>query len=123
MAAPFRVQVAPGRFRDPDVIFLAREQFARRERLFWRGADLVMEVISEDDPDRDLVMKRAEYAKSAIPEYWIVDPRDETVTVLTLRRGCGEYDPGRRFICGETVNSARLKGFSVDVSQLFAQPQ
>ena len=39
MAAPFRVQVAPGRFRDPDVIFLAREQFARRERLFWRGAD------------------------------------------------------------------------------------
>ena len=68
MAAPFRVQVAPGRFRDPDVIFLAREQFARRERLFWRGADLVMEVISEDDPDRDLVMKRAEYAKAAIPE-------------------------------------------------------
>ena len=123
MAAAFRVQVAPDRFREPDVLFLSREQFARRERLFWRGADLVMEVISEDDPDRDLVMKRAEYAMAGIPEYWIIDPRDESVTVLPLRRGGSEYDSGRRYACGETANSGRLNGFSVNVSQLFAQPR
>lgn len=122
MAAPFRVQVAAGRFREPDVIFLSREQFSRRERLFWRGADLVMEVISEDDPDRDLVMKRAEYATAGIPEYWIVDPRDESVTVLTLHRDRGEYDSGRRYARGETVDSVRLDGFSVNLSELFAQP-
>ena len=42
------------------------------------------EVVSPDDPPRDPVVKRADYAEAAIPEYWIVDPRVETVTVLKL---------------------------------------
>ena len=35
----------------------------------------------------DLVDKRRDYAEAGIPEYWIVDPRGETITVLGLRRG------------------------------------
>ena len=62
------------------------EQYRNQDR-FWLGADVVVEVVSPDDPGRDLVVKRADYAEAAIPEYWIVDPRVETVTVLTLAGG------------------------------------
>ena len=83
---------------------------------------MVIEVISEDDPDRDLVTKRAEYATAEIPEYRIIDPRDETVNVRTLHRDRGEYDSGRRYDRGETENSGRLEGFTVHVTDPFAQP-
>ena len=36
-------------------MFLLAEHDDRRGKKFWRGADLVMEVVSEDDPERDLV--------------------------------------------------------------------
>ena len=51
---------------------------------YFSGADLVVEVISPDDTDRDLVDKRADYAELGIAEYWIVNPLDEMVTVLHL---------------------------------------
>ena len=35
----------------------------------------------------DLVRKRSNYAEAAIPEYWIVEPTTETITVLTLAGG------------------------------------
>ena len=45
-----------------------------------------MEVVSDDEEDRqrDLETKRQEYAQAGVAEYWIVDPKTETVTVLTL---------------------------------------
>lgn len=56
----------------------------RRQNRFWLGADLVVEVVSEDDPERDTKVKRADYASAGIPEYWIVNPLDNTITVLVL---------------------------------------
>lgn len=55
-----------------------------RENSYWRGSDLVIEVVSEDSPERDTIVKRADYAEGRIPEYWIVNSGDETVTMLSL---------------------------------------
>lgn len=51
--------------------------------------DLVMEVVSEgkQNTDRDYRYKRSEYAARGIPEYWIVDPIQGQVMVLTLIAG------------------------------------
>lgn len=72
-----------------------------------------MEVISPDDPDRDLVTKRREYAQAGIPEYWIVDPRTETILVLHL---AGASYRERRFGRGEQAISATFPALVVDVS-------
>ncbi len=121
LAAPLRVRLWKSKFREPDVVFLLAEHADRRGNKYWRGADLVMEVVSEDDPDRDLVIKRAEYARAGISEYWIVDPRDQTVTVLSLNSETGEYSLAGRYTSGEAAQSVLLDGFSVDVREAFSQ--
>ena len=74
-----------------------------------------MEIVSPDDPNRDLVEKRREYAAAGIPEYWIVDPRPghRCIAVLTLEDG--EYR-GEFVGEGGTVESRLLPGFAVAVA-------
>ena len=114
--APLRVQIRPGKYREPDLVFMAAPNFARKTNEFWQGADLVIEVVSEDlqSRERDLQKKRADYAEGGIPEYWIVDPVAERITVLTLS---GEaYQVHGEFGRGAQATSVLLDGFSVDVS-------
>ena len=116
--APLRVQLWPGKFREPDIIFMRREHANRMSEAFWDGADLVVEVVSPDDRRRDLETKRREYAQAAIPEYWIVDPELQRITVLTLAGA--EYFVHGEFGAGEQATSALLPGFVVDVAAVFA---
>ena len=126
LAAPLRVRLGEGKFREPDVVFMLEKNKHRRKGKYWDRADLVMEVVSDDDPDRDHQVKRHEYAKAGIPEYWIVDPKDKTIIVLTLHNSAtaqaataytitGEYGPGQAAV------SALLPGLSVDVDSVFSQ--
>ena len=112
-----RMRVRSGKFREPDLLLLLDRSDPRNQDRFWLGADLVAEVISPDDPPRDLVVKRADYAEARIPEYWIVDPRIETVTVLKLAGS--DYVEHGVFGRGNTATSALLDGVAVDVTALF----
>ena len=85
--APLRLRIRPGKFREPDLLLVRDARDARSGDRFWTGADVVVEVVSPDRPERDLVHKRDDYAEAGIPEYWIVDPEMETVTVLKLEDG------------------------------------
>ena len=58
-----------GRFREPDLLLLRDRSGPHRQDRFWLGADLVVEVVSPDDPARDLVDKRSDYAAAGIAEY------------------------------------------------------
>ena len=112
-----RMRVREGKFREPDLLLLRDRTDSRRQDRFWLGADLVVEIVSPDDPARDLVVKRADYAEAAIPEYWIVDPRAETVTVLRLTAN-GYVERGA-FARGDVATSSLLDGVTVDVTALF----
>lgn len=118
--APLRLRLWPGKFCEPDIMILRRADDPRRQELYWTGADLVVEVISEDDPERDLVTKRREYAEAGIPEYWLVDPRDETIAVLRLEGT--SYMLHGQFGAGNSATSATLPALRVSVSAVFAAP-
>jgi Uma2 family endonuclease len=51
---------------------------------------LVVEVVSPNQDKRDYRYKRSEYAARQIPEYWIVDPILNKVTILELVEGLYE---------------------------------
>ena len=115
--APLRLEIRPGKFREPDLLILMRSDDPRRQNDYWRGADLVLEIVSPDNPARDLEEKPRDYAEAGIPEYWIVNPLDETVTVLTLTDGSyAEYGVFRR---GDEARSKLLDGFTVRVDAIF----
>lgn len=115
--APFRLRLWEGKYREPDLLFLADKNDPRNQEAFWLGADLVIEVVSPDDPDRDLVDKRREYAQAGIPEYWIVNPQTESITVLQLRHDF--YVEHGLFTRGDSATSATLAGIKVDVAAVF----
>ncbi|REJ93511.1 MAG: Uma2 family endonuclease [Planctomycetota bacterium] len=116
--AGIRVRTIDRFYRLPDLLFITSDR--PQEEQFAHGADLAIEVVSEGEENRrrDLREKRAEYAAAGVPEYWIVDPEQKTITVLTLDgdeyRVHGEFNPGA------TATSVLLEGFTVDVTACFA---
>ncbi len=111
--APLRVRVAPGRFREPDLVLLLDVNDPRNQNAFWLGADLVVEIVSPDDVERDTVIKPADYAEAGIPEYWIVNPEEQTIMVLKLEDGV--YITHGVFGRGGIATSVLLTGFAVSV--------
>src|SRR5262249_29402083 len=51
--APLRVQVRSGKFREPDLLLVLDKNDLRAQDEYWLGADLVMEIVSPDRPQRD----------------------------------------------------------------------
>lgn len=115
--APLRVAIRPGKFREPDLLLLVDGADPRRQNEYWLGADLVLEIVSPDKPTRDTEEKPRDYAEAGIPEYWIVNPLDETITVLTFVND--HYVPYGLFHRGTHALSHLLEGFSVDVNAVF----
>ena len=115
--APLRLRIRDGKFREPDLLLVLDANDARRGNDFWTGADLVVEVVSPDDPGRDTRDKRLDYAEARIPEYWIVNPLDETVTVLVLQGTTyAEHGVFRR---GQQADCVCLRDWSLDVASVF----
>ena len=114
--APLRLRIRSGKFREPDLLALCNAEDPRCQDRFWTGADLVLEVVSADKPKRDLVDKRHDYAEGRVPEYWMVNPKDETISVLRLRGK--RYKLHGHFRRGQVATSALLTGLSVEVSDV-----
>ena len=112
-----RVVTGDRRFREPDILYV-------RDNSKWTNdaalaLDLVIQALcgDEKDSERNLVTKRREYAAAGFPEYWIVDPAERRIMVLTLADG--EYVEHADCNDGDIATSVVLPAFSVDVTQLF----
>jgi Uma2 family endonuclease len=116
--APLRIRLDPSKIREPDIAFMLKSNAARRTDEYWDRADWVIEVVSSDDRRRDLEIKRFEYARAGIPEYWIVDPMNSQVIVLSLQED--RYVEIGVFNAGERAESSVVKGFVLDVGRMFA---
>lgn len=115
--APLRLQIRPGKFREPDLLLVVDRADPRAQNEFWLGADLVVEIVSPDRPERDTEEKPRDYAAAGIPEYWIVNPLDGTITVLTLAGN--SYTTHGMFRRGERAASQLLAGFDIGVDEVF----
>ncbi len=83
------------RTRYPDLVILREEHIALTARRFTITIDmpppqLVVEIVSPGDANRqrDYQRKRDQYQQRRIPEFWLVDPAQQTVTVLQLEADC-----------------------------------
>lgn len=116
LVGPMRLKIRDARFREPDLSLLLNARDPRRQNRYWLGADLVVEVVSPDDPDRDYIQKRQDYAEANVSEYWIVDPQREEINILRLEQD--QYVNHGTYGLQETATSSLLEGFDVSVSDV-----
>ena len=78
--------------------------------------DIVIEILSTDR-SHDLVFKRRIYAEAGVREYWIFDPRSDTVLPLELRDG--EYAERPTLTAADTLTTPLLPGLSIPLADIF----
>ena len=76
---------------------------------------LIVEIASPESKKRDYRFKRSEYAALEVPEYWIVDPQENQVTVLVLNEGLYEETV---FTNGEKVVSSIFPELELTVREI-----
>ncbi len=109
--------------RIPDVVLLPLEQWdamADREAFIPLNESpplLVVEVVSPSTIAMDYRTKYAEYAVLDIPEYWIVDPLESTVTVCTLSEG---FYVNQVFTGNQAIVSPTFPGLKLTAEQVLS---
>lgn len=85
--------------RQPDLMVLTEESYAAVSTMSrslitpdMPPPELLVEVVSpgKENANRDYRFKRSEYAARGIAEYWIIDPKQARVMILTLIDGLYE---------------------------------
>lgn len=115
-----RLRIRPNKVREPDIIFLHKDNFHARHNRVWDGADIAMEVVSDDPKDRqrDYEQKLIDYAEGGVSEYWIVDYEKKLVLVHQLESD--KYVVRGEYTLDQQAKSVLLEGFEIDVTALFA---
>lgn len=116
--APLPTKLFPGTIREPDLLYISPEHLPSPDADYPSKIDLAIEIVSEgtEARKRDYEDKRVDYAKAGVSEYWIVDPKDQTVTVLVLADDC--YSDYGRFVSNQIASGKLLDKFMISVEAL-----
>jgi Uma2 family endonuclease len=113
------------RTRFPDLVILREEHLSLTQKrllitLKMPPPQLVAEVISpgHDNHRRDDEAKRKQYQDRGIPEYWLINPENQSITVLELQNG--QYVEFGIFRSNNVIQSPLFKGLNLMANQLFA---
>ena len=122
IAAPFQMKTGPELpGREPDLLFIARENLGRLEGVYLDGpADLAIEVVSPASRLRDRGEKLAEYEMGGVREYWVIDPEEQRADFHVLAAD-GRYERRRTDEDG-IYSSEVITGFRLRESWLWQQP-
>jgi len=123
LVAPFQMKLPPSvrRGREPDLLFVLKENVSRLRRNFLDGpADLVIEIVSPESVLRDRGEKYAEYEAGGVREYWIIDNLSQRADFFILDAE-GRYQRATPDAHGK-YTSAVLPGFWISVGWLWQTP-
>ncbi|GAB2704526.1 Uma2 family endonuclease [Mucilaginibacter koreensis] len=80
--------------------------------------DIVIEILSPGNNQKELRNKYEVYEESGVLEYWIVSPQDKTFLKYTLNDE-GQYQPSRLMTMGDMITTPVLPGFVLDLNTVF----
>jgi Uma2 family endonuclease len=88
------------------------------DKLGFFGAPLlVVEILSSSNKEHDTITKLQLYEEAGVPEYWIIDPEDQTVQVSLLKDD--KYE-ARRYEKTDVIPVEALPGFNLNLVDIFA---
>lgn len=114
------VRTAENKSRIPDLVILSESQCQELRTMSTAVLDspplLAIEIVSPSNADDDYRYKRSEYAVREIPEYWIIDPEIEKISVLLLVAGFYEIT---EFIGEQEIKSLLFPELKLTAKQVF----
>lgn len=115
------VRTAPRRSRLPDLCVIPLDivrEYLNVSAIVESGTLLAIEIVSPESVKRDYRFKRTEYAAAGVPEYWIVDPAEQKITLLQLVEGLYE---DKEYRSNEVFQSQLFPELSLTVNQVLQQ--
>ncbi|MBO9615421.1 MAG: Uma2 family endonuclease [Dyadobacter sp.] len=124
--APFDVRLTPIHKADSDKIYTVVQPDicvvcdpAKIDAKGCIGApDLIVEVLSPGNTDKEMNEKFEIYQENGVKEYWLVEPNDRIVLVYLLDE-MGKYIGLKPFTESETLTSQSLGSFQLLVRDIF----
>jgi Uma2 family endonuclease len=118
MGADGPLQILPGKVKLPDVSFIGWKRFPK-ERLGRRPIpalvpDLVVEVLSDTNTQREMDRKRKQYFQAGVTLVWYIDPKTRSARAFTSPTGVTQLDEDSALDGGQV-----LPGFRLSLRELF----
>ncbi len=122
LAAPLDVVFSDNNSVQPDLLFIKKDS----EKIIERGGpvwgcspNLIVEIISKGTAQHDRKTKKKLYEKFGVKEYWIVDPKSETVEVFVLENSqYVDFDFAEVGV-KNSIKSQVLTNFELDIAPVF----
>lgn len=119
--APFDVVLSPHQVYEPDLLVITdARQSILTEKNVSGAPDLVIEILSPGTRRKDETLKRANYERYGVSEYWIVDPEEETVAIDRRAGTAFTRVAVLESETGGTLETPLIPGFSMTVAEVFA---
>lgn len=123
--APFDVRFPKKSTADKDIFTVLQPDICiicDKSKLDDRGCigapDLVVEILSPGNNQKELVKKYDVYEEFGVKEYWVVSPSEQTLLIYTLN-SVGKFFPSKLLTVGEKAYSNVLNGFELIIDELF----
>lgn len=123
-SAPFDVRLPKTSTRDDDIYTVVQPDVCvicdpnKLDEAGCIGApDLIVEILSPGNNRKELQNKYEVYQESGVREYWIIHPNEQTLMIYSLHEG--SFVPSRLFTSGDTIGSAVIPGFYLDLEDFF----
>ena len=82
--------------------------------------DLVIEILSPGNSDKEMKLKYDAYEESGVKEYWIVQPEYQNVLVYALVDS-GKFIGKHPITASDFLTSTIFPDFTIDLSEAFAE--
>ncbi|HYU32590.1 MAG TPA: Uma2 family endonuclease [Thermoanaerobaculia bacterium] len=116
--APFEVLFSVHDVALPDLVFVSQERIGILTDKNIQGApDLIVEVLSPTTRRSDETVKPEIYERFGVREYWLVDPKLQTVQVF--RESEGSFVLFSELSGEDALTTPLLPGLAIPVSQIF----
>jgi Uma2 family endonuclease len=117
--APLDTQFDDYNVYQPDLLFISKAKESIIKNRIVGSPDLVVEILSSK-PKIDLVNKMAGYGKFGVSEYWVIDPKSQSLTVFENQKN--KMVERKKLVKNGSVESKTIAGFSMEIASLFANP-
>lgn len=120
--APLDVVLDDHNTYHPDILFIKKERsfiIDNTEEVIIGAPDLVIEILSKSTAGDDRGVKKDNYEKFGVREYWLVDPKNKSIEVYTLIDE--RYKLVSYVVETGLAKSTVLEGFEIEIEPVFEE--